>query len=253
MVVVSGTGRSGTSMWMQILKTAGLEIIGEKFPKNWESTLSKANPQGFYESSLLQGINFMTNPDPNTGEKIDPVIHRNFAVKVFSFGLRSTDRSYLGRTLFSLRDWRGFSESLERMSNLSPNSGIPNQLELDSTIFHPAWWFCEVYDTLLDSAQRNYNILWTTFESAINSPSKAIERVCGRLQIEVDLGTCAAVINKRLVNSVPNSENLDLPNNWIKAFDDLYNCIHQSCPINAALYNELRAVRLQIADRFLEY
>ena len=52
MMIVTGTKRSGTSMWMQILIGAGYPIIGEAFPMRWEHTIKAANPEGFYESHL---------------------------------------------------------------------------------------------------------------------------------------------------------------------------------------------------------
>ena len=54
MFIVTGTKRSGTSMWMQILAAAGLEVIGERFPRHWGEHLSAANPDGFYESELIE-------------------------------------------------------------------------------------------------------------------------------------------------------------------------------------------------------
>ena len=51
MFIVTGTKRSGTSMWMQILIAAGLPIIGEAFPMRWEHTIKAANPEGFYEGT----------------------------------------------------------------------------------------------------------------------------------------------------------------------------------------------------------
>ena len=35
MIIVTGTKRSGTSMWMQILAAAGLPVFGEAFPRSW--------------------------------------------------------------------------------------------------------------------------------------------------------------------------------------------------------------------------
>ena len=71
MIVVSGTGRSGTSMWMQVLAQAGLPILGEAFPGGWKELFGDANPRGFFESTLVSGINFTTNPDPVSGVLLD--------------------------------------------------------------------------------------------------------------------------------------------------------------------------------------
>jgi len=34
-IVVTGTKRSGTSMWMQVLGAAGLPVVGDAFPADW--------------------------------------------------------------------------------------------------------------------------------------------------------------------------------------------------------------------------
>ena len=45
MIFVSGTKRSGTSMWMQVLQAAGLPILGKAFSRNGgTSPLRDANP-----------------------------------------------------------------------------------------------------------------------------------------------------------------------------------------------------------------
>ena len=87
MIVVSGTGRSGTSMWMNILKSAGVTVVGEEFPRDWADRISAANQEGFYESTLIMGINHTTNPDPTTGAHLTPEISRDMAVKVFIEGV----------------------------------------------------------------------------------------------------------------------------------------------------------------------
>lgn len=66
MVVVTGTWRSGTSLWMQVLQAAGLPVIGDRFPKRF-AALRQANPAGFWESRLRTGIYYATNPDRETG------------------------------------------------------------------------------------------------------------------------------------------------------------------------------------------
>ncbi len=72
MIIVTGTKRSGTSMWMQILKAAGLRVLGEAFPRDWGETIRDANAQGFYESPLRHGIYYRTNPHPRTGAFLPP-------------------------------------------------------------------------------------------------------------------------------------------------------------------------------------
>ncbi len=62
MIIVTGTRRSGTSVWMQILEQGGIQILGDQFPANWKNLIEEANPKAYYESTLVQGINFRATP-----------------------------------------------------------------------------------------------------------------------------------------------------------------------------------------------
>ena len=97
MIVVSGTKRSGTSMWMQVLRAAGFQPLGRAFPGDWGQTIADANPDGFYESRFRSGIFHATNPLPETGAYIHPDASRNAVVKIFPFGVRKTHRAFLDR------------------------------------------------------------------------------------------------------------------------------------------------------------
>ena len=72
MVIVTGTRRSGTSMWMQLLQGAGFPAIGEAFPAQWATSIGEENPHGFWESQLRGGIYYATNPHPKTGTWLSP-------------------------------------------------------------------------------------------------------------------------------------------------------------------------------------
>lgn len=107
--------RSGTSLWMQILVAGGLPFIGEATLEHWGEELRAQNPRGFYESQLVSGVHFGTNPHPETGEFLGPEQTRRHAVKVFIPGLRKCDLAYLDRVIVTLRPWRVVAESLGRM------------------------------------------------------------------------------------------------------------------------------------------
>ena len=98
MLIVTGTKRSGTSLWMQILIAAGIPHFGEAFPRDWENTLKEANKEGFYESMLRAGIYYATNPHPKTGAYFFPEQVEGHCVKVFIPGLVRTDRAFIGST-----------------------------------------------------------------------------------------------------------------------------------------------------------
>lgn len=115
MIVVTGTKRSGTSLWMQMFATAGHEVIGTAFPRAWREHLEEHNPGGFYESELRRGIYHATNPHPKTGRYLHPDGTRRHAVKVFVPGLVKSDHAFLDRVIGSVRSWREVTVSLRKL------------------------------------------------------------------------------------------------------------------------------------------
>src|SRR5688500_18403904 len=113
MIIVTGTKRSGTSMWMQILRAAGFPTLGEAFPRDWARTIRQANPEGFYESPLRTGIYYATNPNPRTGAYLFPQSTRRTAVKVFVPGLVRSDMAFVDRVIATMRNPREYVHSLE--------------------------------------------------------------------------------------------------------------------------------------------
>jgi hypothetical protein len=114
-IVVTGSMRSGTSMWMQVLEAAGLPIIGAAFPAQWESTIGEHNVGGFYESILRRGIHAATNPNPRTGRFIPPELTRRHVVKIFATGLARTEPRFVDDFVLTVRGWRAFARSRERL------------------------------------------------------------------------------------------------------------------------------------------
>ena len=118
MIIVTGTKRSGTSLWMHLLVAAGLPHVGDRFPGGWGELLRDANPDGFFESELVAGINYRTNPHPMTGAYLHPDATRQHAVKVFIPGLVRSDVAFLDRCIATVRDWRSYVTSMRRMQAL---------------------------------------------------------------------------------------------------------------------------------------
>ncbi|MFY0539002.1 hypothetical protein [Nannocystis pusilla] len=115
MLFVSGTKRSGTSMWMQVLRAAGFPVLGEAFPRGFTETLHQANPAGFYESILRHGIYFRTNPHPVTGEYFLPEHVEGYVVKVFVPGVIRSERAYITHLIANVREWREYEASILRL------------------------------------------------------------------------------------------------------------------------------------------
>jgi hypothetical protein len=186
MIVVTGTKRSGTSMWMQILKQAGFPVLGRAFPRDWAETIRAANPEGFYESRLRHGIHARSNPNPRTGVFLAPHATCQHAVKVFARGLARTDRAYLNFVIASLRDPREYASSIARLYAMEHDNKLARArrdgrpaASVPYLSFAPAlleWWDDNV--TLLrDAARRGYPIRFVSYAAVLREPAREIEQV----------------------------------------------------------------------------
>jgi hypothetical protein len=177
MVIVTGTKRSGTSLWMQILIAAGIPHFGEAFPRDWESTLKEANKEGFYESMLRAGIYYATNPHPKTGAYFFPEQVEGHCVKVFIPGLVRTDRAYIGHVIATVREWREHEASLLRLNAMedaerassggddtAPPERMPPALE----------WWAENFLLVRDISIRRYPVHAQSYDGLLRDPERVI-------------------------------------------------------------------------------
>jgi hypothetical protein len=184
MVIVTGTKRSGTSLWMQILIAAGIPHFGEAFPRDWEDTLKEANKEGFYESMLRAGIYWATNPHPRTGAYFFPEQVEGHCVKVFIPGLVRTDRAYIGRVIASVREWREHEASLLRLyamedaeraraggDEAAPPERMPPALE----------WWAENFSLVRDISIRRYPVHAQSYDGLLRDPERVIRETIGWL------------------------------------------------------------------------
>ena len=208
MIVVSGTGRSGTSMWLQILSAGGLDVLGERFPRDWESRLAPANPGGFFESTLVEGINFTTNPNPETGARLVPATSRHLGVKIFNRGVGRTERPFLDRVLVSVRHPLGFLESVQRMVAMERESGldVPELSDVDPV----RWWLAEHLTLLMDAQRRGYALRLVSYEGVRATPAAHIPPVLAWLGLDEPLDAEAAVAAVA-PRPLPPPPELDLP------------------------------------------
>lgn len=176
MIIVTGTKRSGTSMWMNILQNAGIPILGEKFPSNWGETLREANPDGFFESRLRDGINFTSNPEPNTGFYISPKGHESHAIKLFIPGLVKTDLAFVDKVVASIRPWREFSKSITRLRQIE-DSHRQEGAEIPKYLTPELEWWSENFALLKDFVCRKYPLYLVSYDSVLDNSEGVITDV----------------------------------------------------------------------------
>jgi hypothetical protein len=237
MIIVTGTKRSGTSMWMHALVAAGLPCIGDRFPAGWSELLADANPDGFFESELVAGINWRTNPHPLTGAYLSPQQTKDHAVKVFVPGLVRSDVAFLDFVVATVRSWREYVVSTRRMramlSDDEADAILPPALE---------WWNAN-YALIRDLAIRGYRVHVVSYEGFLRDPARVAaevlawigrgdpERAAAVVRPELRTAETARASDEELADGVAVAH--------LAVFDELYDAIDGEQPLSAALVDRL--------------
>jgi len=253
MFIVTGTKRSGTSMWMQILRSAGIPIHGEAFPRDWGDVIHAANPEGFYESSFRAGINFRTNPHPKTGEYVNHIDSRGTAVKVFVPGLVRSDMAFIEKVVITMRDWREYDGSLKRLyamerANRPGAQELPPMPHVDPTV---EWW-SETYALLSDALTRRYPFHMVAYETTLSDPAAVIPETLEWLGVgDVDAALAAVKPALRSHDRTVN-ENPVVESSLAEVLDELYARVRDRRGLDDAFVDRLNATHEALMPRIVE-
>jgi len=253
MLFVSGTKRSGTSMWMQVLAAAGLPVLGKAFPRTWEKTsLREANPDGFYESVLRNGVYYRTNPHPTTGEYFMPDAVTGYAVKVFVPGVVRSERAYIEHLIANIREWREYEASINRLYGLEDRDRLAKDPEATPPYrFPPAMeWWMENFALVRDISLRKYPAQLQTYDEVLSDPDKVIGRVFERIGYGDVEAAVAAVKPENRTQERPESETVEPE--MAKTFDDLYEAIALGEGVGNALLRDLNALNKRMIPHLTE-
>ncbi len=179
-VIVSGLPRSGTSLMMQILEKAGLEIFTDNNRKPDES-----NPRGYFEHEAVKRL----ARDNKWMQEID-----GKAVKVIAQLLFSLPEKYNYKIIFMNRDINEVVVSQHKMlvrQGKAKEDTYPTNLQnlFLQTLKRSETWAKKCH---------NVEILYVNHKSLISNPIEEIEKVLSFLQIEKDSKEIANVIDKKL-------------------------------------------------------
>ena len=269
MLIVTGTKRSGTSMWMQIMIAAGFQNIGNAFPGVWEKSIKDANPHGFYESKFRQGLYFATNPDPETGAFLHPKNVKKHVVKIFVPGLIRTDYSYIGVVISTIRNWREYTTSLQRLFDMEntflsearakgeipPPRSFPNEkveAVMKAGKLPPVleWWF-ENYDLIRDMATRKYPFHMTTYDRLLRDPQTEVSKVLKWLgEGNVEAAIQAVKPETRTQKKKDENPPDEFTAEFTDVFDELYNTIDRSQGLSAAFVDKLNKTNQELTKRW---
>ena len=254
MLFVSGTKRSGTSMWMQVMVAAGVPVLGKAFPRNWEHvSLKEANPDGFYESILRQGIYFRTNPHPTTGEYFMPEHVKGYAVKVFVPGVVRSERAYIDLLVANIREWREYEASINRLYDLEDRDRLAKHPESEAPFrFPPAYeWWMENFALVRDISLRRYAYQLQTYDQVVRDPERYITRVLERHGGEVDVAKAVAAVKpENRTQEAVQSDSVEPE--LAEVFDELYATIRDARPLAGAFLQTLNATNRRMLPTLTE-
>lgn len=247
MIIVTGTKRSGTSLWMHLLSEAGLPCIGERYPAGWASLVRHANPDGVFESELAAGVYFRTNPHPLTGAYLTPEATRGHAVKIFIPGLVRTDIAYIDRCVATIRPWRAYVRSSRRVVALGEQARTAARTPLVADDALPAalrWW-SENFALIRNLAIRGFPAHVVSYDALLRDP----ERVTTEVLRWIGAGSpakAAAVVRPTpsavTGQDAPESDQTladGIDAQWLAVFDALYEKIDGDQPLSERFIRSL--------------
>jgi hypothetical protein len=258
MIIVTGTKRSGTSMWMQILKQAGFPVLGRAFPRDWAETIRDANRAGFFESPLRHGIYYATNPNPRTGAFFAPSATRRHAVKVFAQGLARTDLAFTDFVIASVRDPREYEASLTRLYAMEHHNKLARAERTGrptATVpylsFAPAlleWWHDNT--TLLRDAElRGYAIRFVSYASVLREPERVVSEVLSWLGAGNEEAAVQAVRRELRTQEARAPAEPGGRGPLMRLCDELYQRIDQQIDFDAAFRRRLARAQQKLWPR----
>jgi hypothetical protein len=257
MLIVTGTPRSGTSMWMQILAAAGFDTIGEPFPGDWRGLLSSANPDGYWESQLLGGVYYRTNPHPLTGAFLFPEQTRFHAVKIMVPGLVRSDLAYIDRVIATVREWRQFAASRTRLRELYDSHFAlePHEQIMRHELPPALEWWVDNFSLLRDLATRRYAAHVCSYQSLIEDPERAIGEVLRWLGRGDEARAISVVRPERQTQhtQTPTPEPAGVEAEDIEVFDELYDHVHRGHALSAAFLAKLNETDVRLRPRLLAH
>ena len=178
-IVVSGLPRSGTSMMMQMLAAAGLEIYTDSQRKPDEN-----NPRGYFEADAVKGLATDNAWIKNCRGKV---------IKVVSPLVPSLPQNERYRVILMQRDIKEIITSQNRMLERLDKHGGNIKEERLGALYHQQALFA--IKAIL--SHRN-PMLEVSYAATVEAPEKVAQQVAEFLGVELDISEMAAAVDPSL-------------------------------------------------------
>ena len=177
-IVVSGLPRSGTSLMMQMLNKAGVELVTDH-----QRTADPDNPRGYFEYEAAKDIEHDTSWLPSA---------RGKAIKLVSMLLYHLPPTERYRVLFMERDLEEVLQSQETMLRRMNRQPAPTAEMLAAYRLH-----LEKLQEWLTS-RPDISVLQVSYKNLIEQPQAQAKRICEFIGRDLDLGAMSSSIDTEL-------------------------------------------------------
>lgn len=180
-IIVSGLPRSGTSMMMKMLGSAGLKVLTDDLRRPDEN-----NPKGYYEYEKVKGLK---NGDFDWLSDAEGKV-----IKVISALLEYLPNPYNYKIIFMQRN---MDEILRSQQEMLIRSGLPHDKVSDDKMAELYSRHLKKVETWLEQ-QPNMDTLHISYNQTILNPVQNTERVNQFLGGILDLGLMLQVVDQSL-------------------------------------------------------
>ncbi len=179
-IIVSGLPRSGTSLMMQILEKAGMEIFTDN-----KRTPDESNPKGYYEHEAVKRLARDNKWMKETQGK---------AVKIIAQLLFALPSRYNYKIIFMNRD---IHEILLSQHKMLVKAGKAKADTFSANLLNT---FNNTLQKVNEWAKRNYNVemIYIEHKNLITNPEEEIEKVINFLNLSGSSENLAEVVDKKL-------------------------------------------------------
>jgi hypothetical protein len=181
-IIVSGLPRSGTSMMMNMLTAAGLEIVSDRV-----RTADEDNPKGYFEDERVKDLE--KNEDRSWLRDC-----RGKVIKIISFLLKDLPDDNRYKVIFMRRD---LDEVMASQNKMLRRRGEPVDEASDQKMIELYKNHLQRTDFLLKS--RPYiDHVDIEYRAAVADPRAQAERVTGFLELDLDVDLMVQAVDPAL-------------------------------------------------------
>lgn len=180
-IVVSGLPRSGTSMMMRMLDSAGLAMMTDQ-----ERTADEDNPRGYYEYERVKDLE--KEPDKSWVREA-----RGRVLKVISHLLKDLPEENYYQVIFMRRD---LDEVVASQNKMLERRGEENTLDDKATKDYYLRHLVQVRFLVRNRAY--IDLIEVSYGEALAEPEEFVRKVDAFLDHDLDTAAMAAVVDKQL-------------------------------------------------------